>query len=314
MENQILHAPAASPASAPAPVSNKKWILTTIVLLITLIVYAVIFPPFKHEEQALAKVNNVSISKDQLYDAMLASSGSQTMQTMIDKELIRQEAAKANIQITEQDIQKEIDVVKKSFSSDEEFNQALAQYNMTLDGMKKDMESQLQIKKLLEPQVNITDDQIKQFYDKNLEQLKTPEQVKASHILVKTKEEATAILTDLKNGADFAAVAKEKSQDPQSKEKGGDLDFIARGTTEPEFEKAAFDTKDGALSDVVQTSRGFHVIKVAEHKAAGTPALEEKKEELRNQLLNQQVSQLSKSWLEQKRKEAAIENSLSSGV
>lgn len=293
-------------------ISNRKWMITSLVILIALAAYIVMYPPVQKSEQAVAKVNGVSIGKDQLYEEMLASGGSQALQNMIDKELIRQEAEKAGIKVTADDIEQQLDSIRGTFSSEEEFQQTLAMYNMTVEDLKKDMESQVQLRKLLEPQVKVTDDDIKQYFDSNLEGLKEPEQVKASHILVATEEEAKTILADLKNGGDFAKIAQEKSLDTDSKENGGDLGFFAKGDMEEAFEKAAFALPVGSISDPVKTDSGYHIIKVTEHKEANTPTLEEKKEEIREQLINQQISTLSTTWLAEKTAKASIENYLDS--
>lgn len=88
-------------------------------------------------------------------------------------------------------------------------------------------------------------------------------EVKASHILVKTEDEAKRILEELKKGASFAKLAQEKSECP-SKKKGGDLGWFGRGKMVPEFEKAAFALKKGELSGIVKTKFGYHIIKVTD--------------------------------------------------
>jgi parvulin-like peptidyl-prolyl isomerase len=90
-------------------------------------------------------------------------------------------------------------------------------------------------------------------------------QVKASHILVKTESEAEKILEDLKKGASFEKIAKEKSECP-SKKRGGSLGWFGRGKMVPEFEKAAFSLKKGELSDIVKTRFGYHIITVTDTK------------------------------------------------
>lgn len=284
--------------------------VSSFVLLAALVVYIVIYPPGKTKDDTVAKVNGTPILKSQLYSALVKAGGQQTLETMISETLVKQESDKANIQVTDADLDKEMEQIKKSFSSDEEFAQALATYNMTLDSLKKDMHVQVQLRKLLEPQVKITDEDIKTYYDSNLESMKTPEQVRASHILVATKEEADTVLASLQGGADFAALAKEKSTDTASKEAGGDLDFFSKGEMEEPFETAAFALKTGELSSVVQTSHGFHVIKATGHKDAATPTLDEKKEEIRQTLSDQQISTLSQSWLQEKRTAASVETFL----
>lgn len=284
--------------------------IASIILFAVLIAYVIIVPPGKASGETVAKVNGVAIGKSELYDALVKAGGTQTLQSLIDNELVRQEGDKAGIQVTEADLDKELQTIKKSFPSDAEFEQALTQYNMTLEKLKEDMKTQVVLRKLLEPQVKVTDEDIKKYYDSNLESLKTPEQVRASHILVKTKEEAEAVLADLKNGGDFAKIAQEKSQDPGSKDAGGDLNFFGKGAMEEPFETAAFAMKVGDLSNVVQTSHGFHVIKLTDRKDASTPTLDEKKEEIREQLVNEQVSTLSSTWMQEKTTAAAIETFL----
>lgn len=284
--------------------------ISSFVLLAALVTYIIIYPPGKADDATVAKVNGQPILQSQLYSALVKAGGTQTLESMITEELVKQESSKASIQVTDADLDKEIATIKKNFSSDEEFSQALLTYNMTLESLKKDMTIQVQLRKLLEPQVKISDEDIKTYYDTNLESLKTPEQVRASHILVATKEEAEAVLASLKGGADFATLAKEKSTDTGSKDAGGDLDFFAKGVMEEPFETAAFALQNGELSSVVETSHGFHVIKRTDHKDAVTPTLDEKKEEIRETLADQQISTLSQTWLQEKRDAASVETFL----
>ncbi|WP_201292347.1 peptidylprolyl isomerase, partial [Enterococcus gallinarum] len=115
---------------------------------------------------------------------------------------------------------------------------ALMQAGMTEEDLSKQMREQVKLKKLLGDKVKVTDDEVKEIFEQNKESFATPEQVRASHILVETKEEADKIYKELQEGADFAAIAKEKNQDA-TKDKGGDLDFFGRGEMDPAFEEAA---------------------------------------------------------------------------
>src|SRR5215204_5138874 len=111
---------------------------------------------------------------------------------------------------------------------------------------------------------------IQRCYEDNAQQFSTPEQVRASHILLKTegkdeaevKKQAEDLAAKAKAGADFAALAKQFSQDDSNNAKGGDLDFFARGAMVPEFDQVAFALQPGQVSDVVKTQFGYHVIKV----------------------------------------------------
>ncbi|SFE83327.1 foldase protein PrsA [Paenibacillus catalpae] len=292
---------------------GKAWIAVSAILAIVLII-VLIKPPFGGGTEAVATVNGVKITKDKLYDSLVDQGGKSTLDNMITQELIDQAAEDAKVTVTEADVDKEIENLKKSFGSEDEFNQTLAQYGMTVESLRQDAEVQVKIRKILEPQVTVTDDDIKKFYDENKASMSTPEQIRASHILVATKEEAEAILKDLKGGADFATLAKEKSTDTGTKDKGGDLDFFAKGTMEPAFEEAAFALKKGELSDIVQTSYGYHIIKKTDEKAAVTPTLEEKKEDIKYQLVTQKVSEMSSTWMADLKAKAKITNKLDSAT
>jgi peptidyl-prolyl cis-trans isomerase D len=155
----------------------------------------------------------------------------------------------------------------------------------------------------LRPQVVVTSREIERSYNGNIEMYSTPEQVRASHILLKTagKDEATIrkaaekILAEAKSGADFAALAKKYSEDEQSAKQGGDLDYFGRGRMLPEFEQAAFTLQPGTISDLVKTTYGFHIIKVVDKKAASTRSLEEVRAQIQEQLAMEKAQKLADS-------------------
>ncbi|MCG7409787.1 peptidylprolyl isomerase [Paenibacillus sp. ACRRX] len=286
------------------------WIGTTVIFALALV--ALILPmSIKSDASSstVATVNGTSISKDKLYDELAKQGGAQTLDTLITNELIRQEMTKANLTISDADINKEMEKVKKGFNSEDELNAALAQAGMTTETLRQQVVKQLELTKLLSVKVSVTDDEVKQMFEQNKASMDTPEQVRASHILVKTKEEADAIVKQLKEGADFAALAKEKSSDG-SKDKGGDLGFFGAGAMVPEFEKAAFALKTGEVSEPVKSQFGYHVIKTTDRKAAHTATFEEKKGDIKDALIAQKVSQLYPSWIEELKSKATITNSL----
>ena len=146
-------------------------------------------------------------------------------------------------------------------------------------------------------QINPTDDQLKAYFSKNIDRYKTPEQIRASHILVKDKATAEKILAQLKNGADFAALAKKYSQDPGTKDKGGDLGWFSRGQMVKEFADAAFALKNiGDISGIVKTSYGYHIIKLTGRKPAHTPTLDEVKDKVRQDYINEEKDKNFSSW------------------
>jgi foldase protein PrsA len=259
-------------------------------------------------QQVVAKVNGEEIMKDDLYGMMSEEMGPQVLDQIIMEKLIQQEAKKQNISVSDEDLEAEIAMIKKSFPSEQEFDTALAMYGMTLDKLKEQMTTQVMINKIFESKVTISDEDVKKYFEENKDQFATPEKIQASHILVDTKEEADAILQELKGGADFAALAKEKSKDG-SAANGGDLgEPFTRGKMVPEFEEAAFALNEGEISDVVQSQYGFHIIKLTK-RIPGEPAkFEDKKEEIRKTLFTTEVSTQFQTWYEQIKAEAKIDN------
>ncbi len=290
---------------------GKVWIAISAILAVLLVV-VLIKPPFGGggSNEAVATVNGSDISKDQLYDALVKAGGKQTLDQLITEELIAQEAKAQNVTVTDADIDAEIADIKKNFNSDAEFDNALTQAGYTLESLKEDSKTNILVRKILEPQANITDEAISEYFEANKESMATPEQIQASHILVATKEEADTILAELKQGADFATIAKEKSTDPGSKDNGGDLGFFGKGAMVAEFENAAFALKVNEISDVVQTEHGFHIIKKTAEKAAYTPTLESEKENIKKQLLATKVQELSATWITEIHDKAKITNTL----
>jgi peptidyl-prolyl cis-trans isomerase C len=143
----------------------------------------------------------------------------------------------------------------------------------------------------------ITDDRIKARYDQFLKEQKPQDQVDAKHILVKTEDEAKAVIADLKNGGDFSAIAKEKSNDPGTKATGGDLGWFTKDEMVPEFAEAAFKLQKGQYTETpVKTQFGYHVILLVDRRTAPPPTLEEARPQLlallQRELVEQKVKEL----------------------
>jgi peptidyl-prolyl cis-trans isomerase D len=144
----------------------------------------------------------------------------------------------------------------------------------------------------MEQQTVVAEADVKRYYEDNIDQFSTPEQVRASHILFKTegKDEAAVrkladeVLQKARSGADFAALAKQYSEDEGSAQNGGDLGFFGRNAMVPEFEQAAFALQPGQISDLIRTQYGFHIIKVTEKKPAVTQPFDQVKAQIEQQL------------------------------
>jgi len=144
--------------------------------------------------------------------------------------------------------------------------------------------------------IQISDTDLKKQYEANKQQYEVPNQVHVQHILFKTvgqtdalveetRKKAEDVLKQAKKGTKFDELAKKYSEDPGSKDKGGDLGWIRQGQTVPEFEKTAFSLAPGQISDLVRTQYGFHIIKVLEKQTAHTKPFDEVKDSIRAPLL-----------------------------
>lgn len=137
------------------------------------------------------------------------------------------------------------------------------------------------------------------YYNNNINLYQTPEQIRASHILLNlagkdeaaVRTQAEAVLQQAKSGADFAELAKKFSEDPGSRDNGGDLDYFGRGRMVPEFETAAFALEPGQISDLVRTQYGFHIIRLADKKAAVIRTFEEVRAQIEDQLRQQRATE-----------------------
>lgn len=301
-----------TPPPAPGGTGGGKgWMIASLVLAAALVVVLVVQPFNKDDSKTtVASVNGTDITKAELYDKLVEAGGKTTLENLITTTLVDQEAKKANVTVTDADIDQEIQDLTKQFGGEEALNNALQQSSMTIEDLKKQMPLQVKIRKLVEPKVTVTDEEISKYFDENKATFNQEEEVRASHILVKTKEEADAIVKQLKEGADFAALAKEKSADTGSKEKGGDLDFFKKGDMVPEFSDAAFKLKVGETSGAVKSDYGYHIIKVTDRKEAHEYTLAEKKDEIKETLTAQKVQQMSSGWLADLNKNAKITNTL----
>ena len=130
-----------------------------------------------------------------------------------------------------------------------------------------------------EAKTALTDEALKQTYDEAVKSMSGQEEVRARHILVESEDEAKAILEQLKGGADFATVAKEKSKDPGAAE-GGDLGYFTKDQMVPEFADVAFKMYPGQLSNPVKTQFGWHVIKVEDKRTRQPPEFEKVKDQI----------------------------------
>jgi peptidyl-prolyl cis-trans isomerase C len=207
----------------------------------------------------------------------------------------------------------------------EDFKALVEGYGKSFNEVKQRIRKGLGYQKLLQAQfaskINVTEDDARKYYSENKKRFETSERVRASHILIKpaaadpnaepnepkAKAEAKArgLLKQIKDGADFAELARANSACP-SGAKGGDLNFFGRGQMVPAFEKAAFELKAGQVSDIVETRFGYHIIKVTDRKEAGVTTFEQAKDNIVETLTQKRQGELAKEYIESLKAKANI--------
>lgn len=232
------------------------------------------------------------------------------VEMLIEKQLINESLKAKKIEVKDADVDARFDemvqeFVKESGKKAEEVDAELAKMGVTQANIKDQIRLQAGVEKLFEADASyktVGDEDAKKFYDSNPQSFQHPEQVQASHILIKVDQnadEATKkaaktkcedLLKKVKAGGDFAALAKENSECP-SKEKGGDLGMFEKGKMVKPFEDAAFAMKVGDVSDIVETQFGYHIIKLTNKQQAKTDSFDDVKPKIVQYLKGQQMSQ-----------------------
>lgn len=226
--------------------------------------------------------------------------------------MLAQESRAEQLTVTDAELDAHLKMIRDMFPTEEAFQQALLLRALTPDRLRQQERRALAYQKLLqiqvESKVSVPDAEVDTFYKENLDKFKQGETIHASHIFLPVAKGATPAqkkevrgraeqaLKEVKQGGDFAAVAKKYSDDTTA-ENGGDLGFFGKGDLPPDFEAVAFAMKPGQTSDVVELGAGYHIIRVLERRAPRTAPLEE----VRNDV---------KAFLVQGRRQARMEEFL----
>ncbi len=208
------------------------------------------------------------------------------------------------------EVNKQIDLAKKRFGDERDFFKELKKEGKTLADLKKDYRKEITdellrqkiVRDEVTSKIDASDDKVKEYYRQKFYR------VRARHILVKTKAEATKLYYQLKDGADFEELAKKHSIDP-SAGNGGDLGYFARGVMIPSFEEAAFSLAKGEFSEPVQTPFGYHLIKVEdiEKPQEIKPLSREELKALRKEYRAKELRFRYDAWIKDLKEKAVVE-------
>ena len=252
------------------------------------------------------------------------------------RELVNQQGEKENLKVDHELIEKELKLLRAGYASEEEFNNALKSRNINLEEIKKSMQIDINARQLLNAEIkgkiNISDNEVKKYYEDNKSKFQRPEAYHARHILAayfppealrnqtieelkKNKEYFTRIaeekidkvIEELKKGANFVELAKNLSDDESSRENGGDLDFIYKGIFETSFDEAVEKLNPGETSGKIKTRFGFHVIQLIEKRPSEMAPFTEMKSEIQKYLFLEKAKKNVSSYIEKLKQTANIE-------
>jgi len=224
------------------------------------------------DSEVVVETKAGNITKDEFYDAMKARFGADVL-----TELVHEKVLSEKYEVTDEEVQTEFDNLKTQYGA--QFESVVQTQGE--DVVKQMVKVDLLRKKAAEAEAEVTDEDIKAYYD-TLEG-----QIRASHILVADEATAKEVKEKLDAGESFEDLAKEYSTDPGSAQNGGDLGWFGEGAMVQEFQDAAFKLKEGEVSAPVKSDYGFHIIKVTET----VKPLEEMKESLKEEVRNQKIQQ-----------------------
>lgn len=289
---------------------------------------------------AIARVNDTTLLREELKremklvalkltregrsvsDEQLKRYEGQVRETLINRTLLLQESQSSGVEVPQKAVDQALEKFKAGYPDEKAYQKALTDIGFSEAVFLNQIQSGLAIKTLLDKNVlhdvSVSDGQVRAYYDENPQLFRKPEQVRASHILVKVAEDADekakakALATiqglqgRLAEGEKFAVLAQQYSDCP-SKAKGGDLGFFTREQMVPPFSEAAFALDPGQTSDVVTTRFGYHLIRTIERKPEQTMAFNEVKEAIATRLRREKEGKEIDDYLENLRKKADIQ-------
>lgn len=287
---------------------RKKLVITIVTALIGLAIIAGILLSTK--DSVVATVGDASISEDELQQTLLDQYGADALDVLITNKLIELEADKQKITVSDEEVDEELATLAESYGGETALEEAVVATGMTMDDVRDDIINYIKTEKLIEPRIEITDEELQTYFDENKDTFATAEQVQASHILVADEATANEVKSKLDAGEDFSELAKEYSTDTTTAESGGDLGYFSSGDMVAEFEEVAFALGVDEISAPVKTDYGYHIIKVVDHQEAKEANFEDSKEEISDTLMNDKMSTEYTVWLEELKEEYEITNYL----
>ncbi|MFF2796746.1 peptidylprolyl isomerase [Lysinibacillus xylanilyticus] len=255
----------------------------------------------------VAKVDGEKILQTELDDALREQYGTEVLDTLITNKIVELEAKKEGVSVSDDAIQEEYEELAESYGGEESLQEALEANGLTEQSVKDNIRMYQLTKNVIATSIEISDEEVAQYFEDNKDGYGQKEQVVASHILLEDEATAKDVLAKVKAGEDFSELAKTYSIDSSTNEAGGEIGYISRGQMDEKFEEAAFGLEKGSVSDIVQTSEGYHIIKVTEKVPEEVAVFEDVKDEVYETVLEDRINEEYSSWLAEKQEQYKIE-------
>ena len=323
-------------------IAQGKWFYIPVVIMTLLAMQACKKEEVKYPEGTIAVVNGAVITQEDLdaelsmaqqqfanqgqpNDEQLAEIKKNLFEGLITRKVLYQESQKKGIEVDDATIDERLANMKKQFPKEDDFKGMLEKMHLTEDALKSQLRKGMAIQKLVDQEVvdniKISDKDTKDYYDGHMDLFKQSEKIQASHILVKvepgadesvkaeTLKKIEKIQKELKEGGDFAELAKKYSDCP-SNAKGGDLGYFGRRQMVKPFEEAAFSLKPGEISNITETDFGYHLIKAGDRKPGTITDYKDVKDKLVQYLKQIKTGEEVKKYIEKLKEQAKIEKFL----
>jgi peptidyl-prolyl cis-trans isomerase SurA len=237
----------------------------------------------------------------------------QLLEALITDKIMEKEISDKGIVVRDEDIDHYIEGIKeRNKLSDEQLQQALSAQGLTMDRYRAQVREEIQkaqlINREIRGKVNVTPEEVQRYYEAHLAEYSTPSRTQVAHILFRldpnaspdtvaaTTAKAQSVYDRIKKGADFAAMAKEFSEDP-SGQNGGDLGWFKQGELLDDLEKVAVQLKTGAISEPVRTKVGVHILKVEAREGESHQKLDDLADQIKEQLYNAALEERFQKWM-----------------
>lgn len=310
-------------------------ILMSLVILVSGTVFAGCSKksPEKLETKVAAEVNGTKISSAEVEAQLASVLGShasqlqgeegqkmieqfrkQILEQLIEYELIVQQAEKEGIKVSDDEVKKRIDDIKKQFQSDADFKAALSQAGITEAELPEKVKKQLLAEKMLDKlfkDIKVEESEMKEYYEKNKNSFYTSETAEMAHVMVADEETAKKVISEIKSGLKFEDAVKKYSTDSMTKNKNGSFGLQTKAVIEqmfgPDFASAVFSLKEGEVYEKpLVSSYGYHVVKLLKKVPAHLQTFEEAKASIRNLLLQKKQNEVYTKWIEEVKKKSNI--------